>query len=55
MTTDEARHTRQKVLEYYREHAEESLYPSDVATALSMDAWAVFETTNALVNEGLLE
>jgi len=46
---------REKVLDYYRAHPEESLYPSDVADALSLDAWAVYELTNILVDEGVLK
>ncbi|GEM_PF-1094711 len=46
---------RKQVLEYYRAHSEESLYPSDVAGALSVDALAVFEMTNVLVGEGVLK
>lgn len=45
----------QLVAAYYDGHRGEPLYPSDVADALNLDAFAVFQATNRLVREGLLE
>lgn len=43
------------VAAYYEEHKGENIYPSDVAEALNLDAFAVYEATNELVSEGRLE
>lgn len=43
------------VRQYYAEHGSEELFPSDVALALGIDPWVVFQATESLAAEGLLK
>ena len=50
---------KDKVWDYYQKHTGRNpdrwLYPSDVADALDLDAWEVFEASQELTEEGKLE
>lgn len=51
-TVEEA---KEKILEYYKKHEGESVYPDDVADELGLDLKIVMQAVEELINEGKLE
>jgi len=46
---------KEKILEYYKKHEGESIYPDDVADELGLDLKIVMQAVEELINEGKLE
>ena len=52
---DEIKETKKKLLEYYKKHEGESIYPDEVAYELGLDLKVAMEAVEELVEEGKLE
>jgi DNA-binding MarR family transcriptional regulator len=52
LTVEEA---RGKILEYYKEHEGESIYPDDVADELGLDLKITMQAVKELMKEGSLK
>ena len=46
---------KEKILEYYKKHEGESIYPDDVADELGLDLKVAMQAVEELINEGKLE
>ena len=52
---DKIREAKEKLLEYYKNHKGESIYPDEVAHELELDLKVAMEAVEELINEGKLE
>jgi len=52
---DEIREAKAKLLEYYKKHEGESIYPDEAAHELGLDLKVAMEAAEELIKEGKLE
>jgi len=52
---DKIREAKEKLLEYYKEHEGESIYPDEAAYELGLDLKVAIEAVEELIEEGKLE
>jgi len=52
---DEIKEAKAKLLEYYKKHEGESIYPDEAADELGLDLKVAMEAAEELIKEGKLE